>query len=396
MVLIISIGFVVIAHAAPTEVYQGVLGSNIEVVLELSASKAGEMTKGRYFYPGRGVDIPLRGTHQALAEGLPLNEFQDVADFYEGIFEDPATHKPRIVWAGHIKENRYVGTWRNAATGKSLPFNLKHVATYDPDKISSTGDLSSRIEISMANTPYDYLRVNVPLTKGKENVQGHVAYRMVNDPRTHIAYPRLTQHPDTRTLTMINRLLEQRHWTMNLEALACASSLYFDRGPAAGSLGGYEDENINVEYFSSTLMSVVESGSTFCGGAHPNNHYDTYTLDLLHGGYFDFSRILQGYGPGNYPAQYSEAFMHFVREALQRKGVDPGSDDFGCTDEWPQYLYLHVLAPDRLSFDISGVGHALGVCLGSHLTLSFTELEPILKPDSARYLQNGKDTDSAR
>ena len=385
--------------AAPMIVYQGVLGNKSEVVMELSANSMDGVRAGRYFYRRHGVDIPLRGTPQSLAEGIPLNDIGDAADSEEidepenDVFRDPRTHKPRVVWSGRLDGERYAGKWRDLRTGKSLPFNLKRVATYDPEGARATGveavtdaivqgvssGLAPDIAISIMNTPYDFLRVQSPMTPGKEVVLGKVAYRMVTDPRTRVPYPRLTRHPNAEMLARTNRLLEQRHWAMNLEALACASSIYLEPGHAAGSLGSYDEESISVEYLSPTLMSVVESGSTYCGGAHPNNHYDPYTLDLLKGGYFDFSRIIRR-------DKYGEDHAHFLQEALRHNPNRVRPDDTECTDTFPNHLHLHFTAPDKLSFVVSGVGHALGYCLGPYFTLRFRDLHDILKPESARYL----------
>lgn len=388
------------AKAAAMIVYQGMMGSKSEVVMELSANSMNGVITGRYFYRRHGVDIPLMGTPQSLAEGIPLNDIGEATDSEEvdesenGVFRDPLTHKPRIVWSGRLDDERYVGKWRDLRTGKSLPFNLKRVATYDPKGIRSSGveavteaivqGVNSGLAlfgvgISMNNAPYDFLRVQAPMTRGKEVVLGQVAYQMVSDPRTKVAYPRLTRHPSAEMLAKTNRLLEQRHWAVNLDALACASSVYSERGPQAGSLGGYDGEQISVEYLSPTLMSVVESGSTDCGGAHPNNHYEPYTLDLLEGDYFDFARILKGY-------KHGEEFVRFLNSALRREQNNGASGDTECTDTWPDYLSLHFSAPDKLSFVVSGIGHAMGCCLGPHLTLRFHDLHDILKPEFARYL----------
>ena len=395
------------AKAAPMIVYQGIVGNKSEVVMELSANSTDGVRAGRYFYRRHGVDILLKGTPKSLAEGIPLNDIGDAVDSEkidepeDGVFRDPVTHKPRVVWSGHLDGERYIGKWRDLRTGKSLPFNLKRVATYDPDGTRATGveavtdaivqGVSSGLAlfgvgISMNNAPYDFLRVQSPMTRGKEVVFGQVAYQMVSDPRTKVAYPRLTRHPSAEMLAKTNRLLEQHHWAMNLEALACASSIYWYNGPAAGSLGGYDEEEISVEYLSPTLMSIVESGSTDCGGAHPNNHYELYTLDLLEGGYLDFSRIFRGYEYGEYGRHYSEEFVHFLKAALLRSHDRVRPEETDCSDIWPEYLYLHFTAPDRLSFVVSGIGHASGVCLGPHFILRFRDLRDILKPESARYL----------
>lgn len=383
-------------RAAPVEVYQGTLGTQ-EVVLELGASPGkDEPRQGRYFYRRHGVDIPLRGDPGSLAEALPLREIpdNDITHSFDLVFEDPATQQPRRVWKGQLAGDTYAGTWRDARCHRTLPFTLKRVARYDPERVRPEGveavttaivqgtgsGVSGEVPISRTTTPYDFLRVDVALQPGPEKVSGSVGYRMVSDPRTHIAYPRLTRHPDPRMLAQANRQLEQRHWAMNLAALACMSTLYTERGPSAGTLGNYEEERITVDYLSPAMMSVVESGSLFCGGAHPHNHFDPYTLDLLRGGYVDFARLLRGVDRTPEGLNYSEAFMRFVR-----KGATP--DTLSCAETWPSYLALHFIAPDQLAFDVSGVGHAEGACLGTHVTRSFAALKPMLKPEAARYLE---------
>lgn len=394
------------ALAVPMSVYQGTLGGS-DVVLEVGAADASGVRAGRYFYRRLGVDIPLNGHGKELAEALPLDPLGDRAEEGEPVFNDPDTGKPRVVWQGELNDKRYAGFWRELRTKKTLPFELKHVATYDPEALrpgaveavtlaivqGASSGVSSSADISMASAPYDHLRLNVPQKQGKEVARGAVAYRMVKDPRTRIAYPRLTRHPDTAMQALTNRLLERRHWALNLEALSCASTRYTSRGPAAGSLGGFDDESVVVDYLSPSLMSVVESGSTYCGGAHPNNHFEPYTLDLVRGGYFDFSQIFKGYLRGEYVPEYSPSFMAFVqrqtgRQARRDKTVvgRAKTDLDGCEDIWPEYLYLHFQSPDRLAFDISGIGHAMGVCLGTHLTVPFALLRPLLKPGASRYL----------
>ena len=41
----------------------------------------------------------------------------------------------------------------------------------------------------------------------------------------------------------------------------------------------------------------------------------------------------------------------------------------------------------KMSFVISGIGHAMGACLGSGVDISFKKLKPYLKPGAERYFQ---------
>jgi hypothetical protein len=372
-----------VAEAAPVRVFQGTLGG-APVVLELGD------TGGRYFYMKNGVDIPLHGEPGALAEALPLTEQkpQDVPDDGKPLFDDPSTGKPRVVWQGQLAGPRYEGTWRDARTGKNLPFSLRQVASYAPDASQADGGPPDVATLSMRTAPYDFLRMQAPLKSGPEVVQGPVAYRMVQDPRTRLRYPRLTRLPDAQVMARINGLLERRHWALSMNALYCASTAYTSQGPEAGTLGDFDQEQVKVDYLSPTLMSVVESGSVGCGGAYPDNHFEPYTLDLLRGGYLDFSRILQGYRRGPSAPAYSAAFMVFVKQAVRRT-VRSSDDPNSCTEVWPQYLSLHFQQPGRLAFDVSGVPHVAGACLGTWMSLPFGQIKPLLKPEAARYLSIG-------
>lgn len=208
---------------------------------------------------------------------------------------------------------------------------------------------------------------------------------------TRFWYPRLTRHPDARILTQTNALLEQRHWIMNLDALGCKSSIYQTAQLPAGSLGDYDREIVQIACLPATLMSVTESGSTYCGGAHPSNHYDPFTLDLLHGGYLDFSRLLKGYRQDAYTPAYSEAFMALVREKIATQeardiAVNGEDGESACADVFADYMHLHFESPEQLAFMVSGVGHAAGACLGLGVSVPFAELVPLWKPQARAYL----------
>lgn len=55
--------------------------------------------------------------------------------------------------------------------------------------------LAPDIAISIMNTPYDFLRVQSPMTPGKEVVL-EKSLTGWSDPRTRVPYPRLTRHPN--------------------------------------------------------------------------------------------------------------------------------------------------------------------------------------------------------
>jgi len=403
-----------VAIADERIVYKGTLGNNTEVVLELE--KVVDSYEGRYFYLRYGVDIPLQGTLAALKEALPKVENGQQLDTDGNsdpdlpIFIDPVTKKPRTVWQGEIKGDTYQGTWHNTKTKKNLPFKLHQVGHYDPDAINPEGveaitiavtsgvgsgsGIADGTIISLGNAPYEYLKIQFPLQLGPEIIRKNVGYRMVTDPRTRFAYPRLTRHPNPQLLASSNQLLEQRHWQMSLAALSCMATLYAGSQMAPGDLGNYDSEKIGVRYLSETLMTVVESGSTYCGGAHPNNHYIPITLDLIHGDYLDFNRLFPVQSIHDNQIDLDPVLANFIREKMKSASnrapapADMASDsDTDCNDVLLEYLAFEFDEPNKISFVISGIGNAMGVCLGPRMIIPISALKPVLKPGAEAYFK---------
>ena len=202
----------------------------------------------------------------------------------------------------------------------------------------------------MRQAPYATLKLaGHAQPAGPEIGDGTVAYRMWSDPRTKLMYPRLSRHPDPTVMARVNRLLEQQHWQMNLAALECASTRYSDDGPAAGSLGGFDDEQVRVTWLSPAALGIVESGSTYCGGAHPNNHYDPVTFDLLRGTYLDWNRVIDATTVSK-DGDSGTALVSFItrlRDKAESSAhpTDGDGDSMACADVFPQYLAFEFNAP---------------------------------------------------
>ncbi|MBV8249692.1 MAG: hypothetical protein JO200_14700 [Comamonas sp.] len=401
MALAFSVSASGLALAAPVDVYRGTLGGS-EVVMELGKPQADGSHEGRYFYPRYGVDIPLKGPLNALAEAQPLTpELTEKLGVGEPLFTD--AEQRAVVWNMQQQgDGSLSGEWVDGIHGKKLPLKLKRIAHYDPEALEPKGveavtraivqgtgsGISQDVAISEKTAPYDYLRMSLqPLGQGKEVVLApNLAWRPVRDARTQFWYPRLTRHPDAKILAQTNAVLEQRHWAMSLDALACKSSIYLNLGPAAGSLGNYNDEQIKVSYLSTALMSVVESGSTDCGGAHPNNHFNPFVLDLRKGGYMDFRRLFKGSKYGENGFEYADALMKKIAKVAARQDAHEGETG-GCTDYLAEFMVPMIETPAAVSFVVSGIGHAMGACLGSGVTIAFKDFRPYIKPGAERYLQ---------
>lgn len=388
------------AGATPRTVYQGTLQGAGEVVLELDdAAGANGVVSGRYFYPRSGVDIPLRGTGDVLYEPKPHPARPPASDKATIDAADRAAS-----WQGTRDAKGYHGQWTDTRTGKQRRFDLRPVAHYDTEQLErdrararaeqvDLGDVDLKAGIDAKRAPYETLKLaGHAKPVGKEIGAGAVAYRMWVDPRTQFAYPRLSRHPDPQVMRRVNDLLEQRHWRKSLGALECMAFAYTSQSEAGGTLGGFDDENINVTWLSRALMTVTEAGSLDCGGAHPANHFEPYTFDLLRGEYLDWNRVFDAYVPGKRSVgrEPSAALLGLVDQVVKAGPPESQADQRpnleDCADLWPQYLALGAVTPGALSLSVSGVGHASGACLGTHGSVPFKTLQPYLKPGGQAYL----------
>ncbi|AKM44167.1 hypothetical protein NL30_17675 [Burkholderia contaminans] len=399
------------ADAAQRTVYEGTLQGAGAVVMELDDRPAADGSiSGRYFYAQHGVDIPLHGTPAELVEPLARTQLPDDARSPLGFGQQADFDHAAATWQGTRDKAGYRGRWTDARSGKSRTFALRRVAAYDPDAVapgaveaitavsgSGVGSgIARSADIDMQHAPYATLKLaGHARPVGPEIGDGTVAYRMWSDTRTVLAYPRLTRYPDPAVMARVNHLLEQRHWQMSLAALECASTRYSDDGSASGSLGGYDDEQVTVTWLSRAAMGIVESGSLFCGGAYPDNHYDPVTFDLLRGAYLDWNRVIDATAAGkDGNPETSPALAGFITRLRDKtthglQVTDGDGDSLSCADVFPEYLAFEFDAPGKLSFAVSGIGHAAGACLGPQLDVPFAALAPILKPGGSRYLVPG-------
>lgn len=390
-----------VAAAAPAKAdpvtYKGTLGKT-EIVVELTDDPATSQGKlaGRYLYRSQGADIPLQARSRK-GSSLELAEEEACKDECEEGRPGPigAVWKLTASPDGRTLE----GSW---TARKTLPIKLqragsRRVEGEAPQSPLDLYDFTDRTffvadaPITMETSPYDYLRLDTPLQTGARQGWPDASYREVTDPRTKFARPRVVElagaSPDAA-----NTVLQARHWRDSLAALGCKARQYAgfqEYGPIPGAedgtLGGYEDTISTVTALTPKLMSWVESGSTFCGGAHPNNYAYAYTMDVRGGillGLADmFEDVVDG-APG-------PSLVAFVREK-RAKPSDQAQIDFEAecgTDELVgQFLAGSVRRDDdglKLVFGLQGLPHAIQACGDDVLVLPVAEAKHLLTPKFA-------------
>jgi hypothetical protein len=353
-------------------VYEGEIEGVGKVVVELglSSKKAGHFS-GRYFFTHVGDDIPLEGPLEAMIEPEPIEGNEKGNPQYKGF------DKPRAVWNFHQKGGCCPdGEWVDRRTGKTHPFHLRDVS------LRKMAEESLGFEIKDKNDlpdPYRFLQIRaVARPVGEETTHGAVAYRMWEDPRTKIAYPRLTRHPDPAVMARINFLLEEKHGRF------AAEMRWAQGGECAegGVRGGTE-----VTYLTTRVMSMIEWGVFhFClSEFYPYRH--PVTFDLIRGEYLDWNRLLALFVPGEDKSpQPDPAFRDWYARLEPEASEDsPQAREVSAGCPQPVERFQNAYFVDDPGALVLEGSYPLNPCTW-RAVLPFSRLKPVLKPEGMRYL----------
>ena len=229
--------------AADPVTYSGKLGS-IDIVVEFTDDPAvvGATPSARYFYVRHGIDIPLHGK-PGKGGGFEMDE--EEACISEGC-GDGRPAPVAATWRLSARGGATLeGTWTG---GRTLPVRLERIASRPQPQDKPRTPLGlyefsddtffSENDITMENSPYDYLRLDVPL--GGTDAEGwpDATFRYVHDPRTSFPMPRVVELAGGVPADAANDVLRKRHWLASRKALSCAALRY--RGFA-------ENEGLHLE-----------------------------------------------------------------------------------------------------------------------------------------------------
>lgn len=331
------------AAAAEAVTYSGTLGK-LPIIVELVAPGADGNFVGRYAYLSKGVDIPLHG--MKAGKGMALEEEKPCTDKLckKGDYDVVETAPIGAEWSlKPAKDGTLTGTWKDKTSGKSLPVKLERKAARTVDDNSTGFDMLDPTfvlvpALTPKDLPYDFLKMTTPLKQGEEKSIGNSAYRLDEDPRTKMAYPVVTKLGDADPAPLNTSLAAARlQW--ELPAFSCLSKAYhgFTWQPGIEASDGYDGGgSVSVDYLSPRLMGVLESGSYFCGGAHPDNFANHHLIDAKTGKLLSTGDFLGGW----------------IATDADGKVVDPSTVEdqstltFGPSDELVKYIGDHRVKND--------------------------------------------------
>lgn len=403
------------AVAAEAVIYSGRIGS-LSVIVELAKGKSGTFEAGRYAYMNKGIDIPLHvkaGSKGVLtiSEEKPCTEA--LCKGPDGKVADDAPIG--ATWTLKADKHNLSGEWADKESGKTLAIQLQPKGNRT---IRDDGDIFEAMEpdaagsgqpeplvLSRTDLPYDFLKMAGPLKSGTVTSMGAVSYRMDQDTRLGgLEYPTVLTVGGENPAP-VNRYLTQQRLQFQLSSFSCLSHAYLGFGWSGtggeGSNGFDDGSQVVVDHLTSRLIGLTESGSFYCGGAHPNNFSKFRLADVRTGKALVPEKLLRGWvardGNGNIvdPSNLragadltwgpSDELIDYVRKNRD-KTDDDSERECGYDDLIAQNLGVYF-TQDSLVFMLQDLPHAIFACGYDMVTVPLNEARPLLTARGAAYFQ---------
>jgi hypothetical protein len=393
---------------ADAVVYSGTLGK-APIVLELTGDPKTETLPpaGRYFYASKGVDIPLTGliTVGGKLRMIELGVCTEATCTVDGngkVTKAPPGGEWTLSFAADGQT--LAGTWTGADKKKSFPIALTKIGIRElptDSAVSPTALYAIVTELAMGDmpiteqtSPYDFKRMDVPQDKSKVETMEGSSFQYLSDPRTKFPFPTIVSLADGSDPSAANAYLEAQHWSFNADAFDCEARQYADFewspsvGYALGTYGGYTDnEFTEVLGLTPKILSYLESGSTDCGYAHPNNHAEYNNIDIAAGKPLAVDKIFLGWrepddanGPGP-----SAALADFVRSHLKDADVDLTDTDCDYSNLIDTNLAVAFKPDNTVLLTLDGLEYAIQACGADLWEGPITDLKPYLALTAADY-----------
>lgn len=428
-ILVIALLATTPAFAVDAITYKGKLG-DLDIVAELAASGPNQLV-GRYSYMAKGGDIPLDGDASAgtaitLLEEAPCTDTTCVQN------DEGDVEKPPIggIWSVTPSADgaSIKGEWTPTDKSKSLPITLTEIGRRTLPEDTEITPYGLRDSVSQLfytegavfaphTAPYDFAKMEVVMEEGATETLEGSTFRYVTDPRTKFPFPRVVALSDGASTQQANEALERRHATLSFYAFDCMSQIYagfganeYTIGMGAGTLGDYDSESIVLSYLSPTVMDWVESGSTYCTGAHPNNHSDTYIVDTKTGEPFALANVFKDWIATNkidftegdidqaeahkHPQDYYWGADQKLIDYVIAHRVPDGDSDYdeqcGIDDLIATNLAIRFVPGDSVLFTLEGLPHVIFACSQDLLTTKLSDIPELLAPTAKDYFPSLK------
>ena len=391
------------ALAAPPwqGVYEGVIGAS-RIIVSLTPEDA------RYVYVTRPNDLGLIVEEsggalkitETLAPGIGAADVKDNPKLASGL------------WTLAQQGEKLTGRWSDARGRRGRAISLTRVSKQaeGAGDTPNPGQLGAYSARWLASAP-------ALMPQGGEATFGPLSYTMVRDDLYGNVMPRLTRAPKGVRIDAVNAALEKLHRALVLRDRNCAQNLRsstaltdparlaaIEKPAGKGERGA--QESIKPVFASASLLTLYETRSQFCGGAHPTNSVAAFTFDLANprqlAGLGDGGDDLGSSGLGSAldvadPAKrtrFDALWVARFRAAIAAdREAHPGDETAeACGSDLDSQLEqsgagigtLVYPAKDGLAIHASNFGQAAGVCASGYaanpLVIPWRDIKPFLKP----------------
>ena len=427
LALVYLIALMPVPALADALTFGGKLGGR-DIIVELTEPKDGAVA-GRYTFLDTGGDVPLVAVSHdekswTLYEEAVCGEADCILDDAGQVSEAPIA----ATWQLSYDPETYTATGRRLVEegkGKAQRLDLNVIAwralgeserpnAYSHHDRSAQFSYLDEWVLDWSTAPYEMALMDVPLVAGEAQTLDGASFNMVSDPRTKFPFPRALAFADGSSVDAVNTILADTQARMNLSAFDCLAMKYASYGVASewgirgGFLGDYDNEYVELTYLSPRLVSWTQSGSLWCTGAHPYNHYDSYTYDVMTGTRLDAKAFMADWVPREWGAAPDEVadtdlamenpdaygwgpgpdLIAFVRERIPADVLMNDADfDEMCYGDGAiaDQLDVRLAAGPSLVFTVSGYPHVMSACMTDLFTLPLAEVKHMLKPEALAY-----------
>lgn len=369
-------------------VYKGKIGKQ-DVVFEILEAKDNNkviMTTARYFY------IKHRANIQTLAirENSKLILQETKGDCYGN--EENCEIRAKINLNNTGKG--LIGNWiDNKNKNNILPIELKTFKTRTFANIKlpkTTFELQNFSNNDFTQNPYFELQLNASNQMSVKIQIGSLSYAQVTDSFTGVNYPYLVSFKDEKILKKVQNLMKINRLQMVSYALECKGQ---DKsmGFASGTFGSWDEYQSKIIYADENLLVIEESGSTYCGGAHPNNTLSHTIFDMVKGEIFNANNYFYLYE--NFKSEYefdkTKKYQEFLTKLDENSKYFIGikEEDFfkDCVEGGLPYdLSLHFNNKEVI-FSLENLPHVMGACMGDYFKVPYKELLPLMRPEGKKF-----------
>lgn len=405
------------ALAVEAVTYKGTIGK-IPVIVEMAEDTEGDTFVARYAYMSKGTDIPLHGKTDddgklTIEEEAPCDA--KICKSAAGdVLEVPPIGADWVLTSE--KDGQHLkGTWKDRKSGKSLSISLDRVAARplddgrtgeNIDDLDPSGVRNSRQDprVTPKLLPYDFLKLDHPVKQGSETALDGATIRMDTDPFTATSYPTIVKLPGA-DVTAVNTYLRQQWLQLQFNPYYCKSKLYLGYGwfgnPSEGGNGFWDDgPNVTIDYLSTRLIGLSESGSFDCGGAYPNHFIDYHFADVQTGKPLEAERLIKGFVLQDFDGQELDAakaaetdYVKYGPNAELIKFINDRRDksdasletDCGMSDLVRTNLGV-VFTKDELVFNLKNLPHVIFACGNDLVRVPMKDARPLLNDEGVRLL----------